>query len=227
MINLTITLRKGGSKSSWNFGIICSKKDMYKLNLAAFQVLPFCTYTLAPVVLLLLEAPLKSSFMAVRPAVIFCWISCTDTKWWLLRPSWVSGRVRSCIAKDLENTVAERWLEFGFSPIIAALQRRRGKVQDPTVSPFSHQQHPSNTSELQYQSRIHCLSYRDKLVVHHTQVGGGGNNFLLIFCDLWLLLLWWHYGVPIEGLLLCLRIKARTKICPLSLIGGLLLSLII
>lgn len=53
---------------------------------------------------------------------------------------------------------------------------------------------------------------------------GGGNNFLLIFCDLWLLLLWWHYGVPIEGLLLCLRIKARTKICPLSLIGGLLLT---
>lgn len=154
MINLTITLRKGGSKSSWNFGIICSKKDMYKLNLAAFQVLPFCTYTLAPVVLLLLEAPLKSSFMAVRPAVIFCWISCTDTKWWLLRPSWVSGRVRSCIAKDLENTVAERWLEFGFSPIIAALQRRRGKAHWQGAGPNCFSIFPPTASLKHFRTSI-------------------------------------------------------------------------
>jgi hypothetical protein len=59
MRNLTIILYDRGSKRSWNVSIICSKKDMYKPHLVAIEVLPFCTYTLVPVVLPLLEAPLE------------------------------------------------------------------------------------------------------------------------------------------------------------------------
>lgn len=51
-----------GTKHSCNSGIICSKIICIKPNPVTLEVLPFFTYTLAPVVLSLLEAPLEVLF---------------------------------------------------------------------------------------------------------------------------------------------------------------------
>lgn len=56
---LCVTMYAGGSESSQNSGIILVQRICKETNLVTLKVLPFCTHSLAPVVLPLLEAPLQ------------------------------------------------------------------------------------------------------------------------------------------------------------------------
>jgi hypothetical protein len=84
-------LLMAGPKCSWKLCIICIKKDIYKTY--TLKVLPFCTYTLVPVVLPLLEAPLGVLFgMAVRFTVVFCWLPSTEAKQWPFSPALITRK---------------------------------------------------------------------------------------------------------------------------------------
>jgi hypothetical protein len=85
-VELMYYIYVGGSQSFWNSSTICSKKWMcVKPILVTIEVLHFCTNTLAPALLPLLEAPLEVLFMYdCETVLILCGISCTDMKQWPL-----------------------------------------------------------------------------------------------------------------------------------------------
>lgn len=100
-----------------------------KPNLDTPDVLPSCTLKLALAFLPLLKHLCKSLFdMAVKPALMSCWISSMDTNGWPLGSSWVSGRGRSHMEQDLQNIVAGALFEFGSSSKTAVLDRRCDNV---------------------------------------------------------------------------------------------------
>lgn len=153
-----------------------SKKDMHEPNLITLEVLPFCvctyththTYSSGPAT----AWSTSSSLMAVRLAVIFCWISWTDKKQWSLSPIWSLGKSHKLHSK--RSGEYSGWEKLGSA--LAALQAWCDKADWHGAGPNSFSTFPPTTYPKCFRistyerSRIYCLSYMDELMVHHTQV---------------------------------------------------------
>jgi len=61
--NLSEAQVHGRIKQFHNSGIICTKKNKYKTNQVILKVLCFSTYTLAPTVLPMMLAPLRTPLL--------------------------------------------------------------------------------------------------------------------------------------------------------------------
>jgi hypothetical protein len=143
----------------------------------------------------------------MRPAVVFCWISSSDTKHWPLSPVRVVGKNRSFFEQDMQSIVVGRWLELGSSLKAATVWgickngHCNGAVSSCSsffLAVFSY--FFCCCCQMAYLKQ-NWLYFRHKLLVHHTQVEKHDQYCLLLrFCYPQCFILWWCVGVRFWGL---------------------------
>ena len=140
-------------------------------------------------------------------------MSSADVIHWPTSAVQTVGKNQSFVERDMENIVVGRWMELSSSLKAATLwgifnnRHCNGAVMNHSYIflAFVAKWHISSTSaEFNIRSRTDS-DFRNKLIVHHTQVEKRGQHDLLLgFCDLQLFILWWCVGVHFWGVTFCL-----------------------